>query len=587
MDDKNKARCISVTAVAKANRFATLLRCMKQHHNCFILYLHREIPKHFIFKKGSLRNTALVVCLKDQPYPTLNSSYYLVCITKKTTKEKLCCVLVYRVSSAFKALERKSVNQLCQNYRWHEKGFCFQSLSHDLYFRYFAQLLEDFSGGGFQPVCSLPLEKYFRFRHFRHSSLPWFSVDIPSSRKKSAFQKNVNILRMKPSPSCLDYVLKRQVFVGNRSLQSVSLRNDLVSICAPLVCSRIEPRFILHDHDDLVASLKFIPSSHLLCSFALDDKIRVFQGAHCHSVLSGPLQQTGGTIVSDEQVAACSLRAELGIFDIRRGERISSMFAPSSLILPKGRIEWYTITSSWNSFIATGGNYGVVALWDSRASLPVEFFQANMKPEEQKIRSVAIDPTETLLSAACGRTVHIWDIRRSISILKTIPLSSQGPIDHILFDPLSSFKLYAGHRDGSIHSLNILKENKPIEKIFNEHEAPSVANRPVSVNFDISPDGRHLFGLAHFGKVAIYDVFGDTPNTDSRSFNQSSAALSTSPTGEYSTKRRRKISSFLGTLGDASSELVRIATAHNLSCASDILFATASTSLDVTLWGMK
>jgi hypothetical protein len=29
LDDKNKARCISFTAVAKANRFATLLRCMK------------------------------------------------------------------------------------------------------------------------------------------------------------------------------------------------------------------------------------------------------------------------------------------------------------------------------------------------------------------------------------------------------------------------------------------------------------------------------------------------------------------------------------------------------------------------------
>lgn len=198
------------------------------------------------------------------------------------------------------------------------------------------------------------------------------------------------------------------------------LGKDFVSICTRHICSHIKPRITLHEHEDLVASLKFFPSSSsatpILCTFALDDKIRLFQGAHCRTVVAGPVQQTGGTVISSNasssrvgQVAACSLRAELDIYDMEVGERVTCMFAPSSLIVPKGRIEWYTITSSsWSGLITTGGNYGVVALWDSRVSHPVEFFQANTKSEEQKIRSVAIDPTETLLAAAYGRTISIW-----------------------------------------------------------------------------------------------------------------------------------------------------------------------------------
>lgn len=182
-------------------------------------------------------------------------------------------------------------------------------------------------------------------------------------------------------------------------------------------------------------------------------------------------------------------------------------------------------------------------------------------------------------------------------MVKSITSSSpaQGPIDHILFDPLFSFTLYAGYRDGSIHSMNLFEDNKPLEKIFKQHEAPSVANRPVSVNFDASPDGRHLFSLARFGKVGVYDAFGNAPvelKTESSPspVDTASSHTMTSPMVSIPGARsnhKRRISSFLGTLGDEPSELVRIATGNNLSSGADILLATASTSLDVTLWGVQ
>ncbi|GJQ12429.1 hypothetical protein GpartN1_g4220.t1 [Galdieria partita] len=579
---------------------------MKKDPKDLTLYSHRQIRRHSALRKSLLRHLTHSILLED-PFPLLDNSYNLAYIRKRAAEDILCSALEDNANWIAVALEAKSCDKYCPSYLWHKQGFCFPFHSYESYLVYCACLLEEFSSGPFViSRCALHSEIYFRvilhlYRRFVSPSIdrnPFFA-----SHKHSVSKRNLKRSCMKPVQSYFQYILNREVLVKNSLYErGGSLGKDWVSICAPRLCSHIRPRVTLHDHEDLVASLKFLPapssSTTILCTFALDDKIRLFRGSHCSTIVSGPLQQTGGTVISQSsmnrvgQVAACSLRSELDIFDMEVGERVASMFAPSSLIVPKGRIEWYAITSSWNGFIATGGNYGVAALWDSRVSQPVEFFQTNKKPEEQKIRSVAIDPTETLLGAACGRTIYIWDIRNSFSILKTVTssLHSQAPIDHILFDPFHSFKLYAGYRDGGIHCLNILKDKKPLEKIFKQHEAPIVANRPVSVNFDASPDGRHLFGLSRFGKVAVYDVLGDTPLKTVRNHSlggtaQSQHVIGASDSSSSTYSQRRP--SFLGTLGDESSEFLRIATAHNLNSGSDILFATASTSLDVTLWGMK
>ncbi|GJD06345.1 hypothetical protein Gasu2_07700 [Galdieria sulphuraria] len=549
---------------------------MKEDHKNLTLYSHRQIRKRSVFRKSLLRYLACCIFLND-PYPLLDNSYNFAYLTKRAAEDVLCSALEDNANWVIETLEhllpeKNPCDRLCPNHLWHKQGICRHFDSHDWYLVYSACLLEKFFSEPFVILrCALHSEIYFRLflplsRHFISPTIDQISFSALS--KHTTTKKTAKKSFMNPVQSYFEYILSREVLV-KKSLckRGRRLVKDWVSICAPHLCSHIRPRITLHEHEDLVASLKFLPSpsssTPILCTFALDDKIRLFRGAHCSLVVAGPLQQTGGTVISQGstthrvgQVAACSLRSELDIFDMEVGERVSSMFAPSSLIVPKGRIEWYTITSSWNGFIATG-----------------EFFQT---------------------SAACGRTIYIWDIRNSFSIFKTVTSSShsQGPIDHILFDPLDSFKLYAGYRDGSIHSLNILKNNKPLEKIFKEHEAPSVANRPVSVNFDASPDGRHLFGLSRFGKVAVYDVLGDASIESKTIRNHSLGSTSSSQSVTISSSletpvRRTRTASFLGTLGDESSELLRIATAQNLNSGSDILFATASTSLDVTLWGMK
>eukprot|EP00871_Galdieria_phlegrea_P004904 jgi/Galph1/5414/GphlegSOOS_G4030.1 len=446
------------------------------------------------------------------------------------------------------------------------------------------------------------LEAYLTY-HFVRKLVPLSIHKAPIPTKEVRTDLHNNNQSMKPLKSHLHYALDRQIVVTSSLCERrKSRRNDPFNVLSSSICTHIQPKATLTNHEDLVASLKFVPFvdtiDPILCTFSLDDKVRIFSGSYCRSTFAGPVQQTGGTTVESEgkchQIAACSLRGEVCLFDIEMGHTVASISTPLNYSRfgrenIANRVEWYAITSSKGN-IATGGNHGVVALWDPQISQPVEYFRINRKSEEPKIRSVAMDPSCSLVAAASGKLVYIWDIRFSMSPLVVLksPASSQGPIDHILFEPLSSHHhMFAGYRDGSIHRLKIFDNLPRNTRVFHNHVVPKVGERPVSVNFDTTPNGRNIVGLASGGKVAVYDVLGSFPDSS----RQLLSPIATRKSGLIASSmifgERRKTPAFLGTFGGGSSEVLRVAVANNLNYGGDILFATTSTLLDVTLWGMK
>ena len=187
-------------------------------------------------------------------------------------------------------------------------------------------------------------------------------------------------------------------------------------------------RSLLHtiDPEVIVQRMAFYPGNQYLLHAGMGPMaLRKVESGALVRVLSGETQPVGAVAVSTTTLAVCTMLCEsVKMWDLRTGQELPVVPMPKDFQVSA------MIFSPDDKLLVTGGNDGVIRIWDLGSRKELQTFAGHSK----KIRALAMSHNgQLLLSGSEDETVKLWQQGKDKELLTSAGYG--GPVGLVAFTP--------------------------------------------------------------------------------------------------------------------------------------------------------